>query len=356
MSSIFSPVSFLVVTYNQEKYVKKAVESALNQQCFPLEIVITDDHSTDKTFEIIKEVIQKYKGPHKVILNRNPKNIGIVPQTNMAVSLSSGELLVGMAGDDISLPDRARRSYEEWCKSGKTAHSIFFNAQIISETGEETGIKFVDSFRKNSLNNYDLIITGGKPWEIRPVTFPESVFNTWVLGATHTFSRKSFDVFGQLRSDLTAEDHAIPYRSLILGEVKYFHEDMLLYRRHPKNYWPDDISKKMEKRIANRELQNAVSTHQQAIQDLNIAVKNNLIEKPLAKKIQAHCRKVIVNKGLNQAVYGDNPLQGLWRFFRGDLFEERRAQYYVILLKMTFEKAFRFKGFHLLWKLFGLSR
>lgn len=356
MSSVFSPVSFLVVTYNQEKYIGAAFESALRQEGFPIEIVVTDDHSNDRTFEIVQQMAQEYRGPHKIILNQNPKNLGIVPQVNRAVGLSTGEFIVGMAGDDISLPNRARRSYEEWCKSGKTAHSIFFNCRVIEADGKDTGIPFVASYRRIEKNHYNLTISGGISWEILPADRPESVYGNWVLGASHAFSRESFEVFGPLRMSLPAEDRAIPYRSILLGEVRYVDEIAVMYRRHDSNYWPNGASEEKVGFFKKREMRHEIEAHQQAIRDLAKAGEIGLISQEKAKKIQKRCREVIVNKGLNLAVSDDVPLLGLGRFLRGDLFEENRIQYYATLLKMTAEKIFRLKGLHLLRKLLGRSR
>ena len=54
-------VSICCITYNQEKYIKEAIESFLNQKTdFEYEIVIHDDASTDNTVKILKEYQQKY--------------------------------------------------------------------------------------------------------------------------------------------------------------------------------------------------------------------------------------------------------------------------------------------------------
>ena len=71
-------VSFVLLTYNQELYVKQAVEGALKQDYPTLEIIISDDCSSDSTFEIIQSVVSTYSGKHKVTILRNSSNgIGI---------------------------------------------------------------------------------------------------------------------------------------------------------------------------------------------------------------------------------------------------------------------------------------
>ena len=61
-------VTFALFAYNQEKYIHEAVEGALAQTYEPLEIILSDDSSTDRTFEVMSELAKKYNGKNKVIV------------------------------------------------------------------------------------------------------------------------------------------------------------------------------------------------------------------------------------------------------------------------------------------------
>ena len=65
-------ISFILITYNQEDFVRDALDGAFNQTYSPLEIIIADDGSKDNTVKVIEDAIANYKGPHKVILHHNP--------------------------------------------------------------------------------------------------------------------------------------------------------------------------------------------------------------------------------------------------------------------------------------------
>src|SRR6185436_14754992 len=68
-------VSVLMVTYNHEPYIAQAVESALAQQTtFPVEIVIGEDHSTDRTREIVRDLQRDHRKKIRLLLH--PKNLG----------------------------------------------------------------------------------------------------------------------------------------------------------------------------------------------------------------------------------------------------------------------------------------
>ena len=61
-------ICFGLLAYNQEPFIREAVEGALAQTYAPLEIILSDDCSTDRTFEIMQETVAAYRGPHKVVL------------------------------------------------------------------------------------------------------------------------------------------------------------------------------------------------------------------------------------------------------------------------------------------------
>ena len=94
-------VSFLLTTYNHQSFIEKALRGALAQSYSPLEIVVSDDCSGDQTFPIIQKIVSSYRGPHKLIVNRNPSNLGIGEHVNVMMGLGNGELNVFSAGDDI---------------------------------------------------------------------------------------------------------------------------------------------------------------------------------------------------------------------------------------------------------------
>jgi len=105
-------ISFILITYNQENYVRDALDGAFSQTYSPLEIIIADDGSRDDTPKVIEEYIAGYNGPHKVTFHHNEKNVGIAQNVNNAMALAKGEYFILAAGDDKSLPERAQRTYE----------------------------------------------------------------------------------------------------------------------------------------------------------------------------------------------------------------------------------------------------
>ena len=67
--------SLCVITYNQEKFVAEAVKAALSQSYRPLEVILSDDASSDDTFKIMSTLENQYDGNLKIVLNRNKSKL-----------------------------------------------------------------------------------------------------------------------------------------------------------------------------------------------------------------------------------------------------------------------------------------
>jgi glycosyltransferase involved in cell wall biosynthesis len=217
-------ISFILVCYNQEPYIQEAIEGALAQTYSPLEIIITDDRSTDRSFEIIQQVVAEYKGPHTVRACQTPKNVGIGGNINMAMEMCRGEFVVGSAGDDVSLPERTEITYQAWENSGRRATSIFSCYTTITSTGQELGMGGIRG------NPADAIL-----YRPQRGSLAEFLSNKWpvVVGCTHAWSPTLFKYFGPLTSDL--EDLVLSFRTLAIGELLYVHRPLIKYRRHDTN-------------------------------------------------------------------------------------------------------------------------
>ena len=90
--------SIIMICYNQEQYVRQALDSVLCEQVKPYEIIIGDDFSTDGTRSILQEYKEQYPEIIKLILNE--KNLGIFANLNNVTSNVRGDLISLLAGDD----------------------------------------------------------------------------------------------------------------------------------------------------------------------------------------------------------------------------------------------------------------
>ncbi len=97
-------VSVIIPVYNAEKTVRKALQSVVSQDFEEsVEIVITNDGSTDRSLVIIDEFFQEHPFPHKI---SSQKNSGVSKARNEAMKQASGKYLAFLDADDEWLPSK----------------------------------------------------------------------------------------------------------------------------------------------------------------------------------------------------------------------------------------------------------
>jgi len=107
-------VSCLIPTYNQEATVEEALRSALAQTYPALEIFVSDDGSSDQTWPILQSIERDYAGPHRLVVRRNERNLGIARHAALLFALSQGEFVCGIGGDDVALPQWVSTLVSAW--------------------------------------------------------------------------------------------------------------------------------------------------------------------------------------------------------------------------------------------------
>lgn len=134
-------MSLLILTYNFEKYVEETVRAAFAQTYPNLEIVISDDCSTDGTWEIVRRVVRELSRPDgpKVVLNRNERNLGVIRQYEFSQALCHGELIVYNDGDDVSHPRRVEETADYWESEGRRPWVVFSGALKVDTRNRVVG-------------------------------------------------------------------------------------------------------------------------------------------------------------------------------------------------------------------------
>jgi len=220
-------VSFSIVCYNQEAFIREALEGAFSQTYSPLEIIISDDCSKDATFDIVQQMAGAYKGPHTVRLNRNTANLGIAGNCHRASVMCQGELIVGAAGDDISVPERTEIVVRAWIDSGCKATSLYSKSFDIDVAGRPLGTTMWQGPVKEEVK-----------WVHEQGTIAGFLRRRkpHANGSSNVTSRKLSDIFGPLPKTVTYEDTAISFRTVLAGGYFTFIDAPLVkYRRHDQN-------------------------------------------------------------------------------------------------------------------------
>ncbi len=102
-------ISIGIAVYNAQDTVGRAITSALSQEWPNTEIIVVDDASDDKSWQIIQDMADR----HPVILPlRNPRNLGAGGTRNRILANAKGSYIAFFDDDDVSLPRRLRAQYE----------------------------------------------------------------------------------------------------------------------------------------------------------------------------------------------------------------------------------------------------
>jgi glycosyltransferase involved in cell wall biosynthesis len=243
-------VTFALFAYNQEQYIREAVEGAFSQIYEPLEIILSDDCSSDRTFEIMQEMAAAYQGPHAITARRNSQNAGLAAHVNIVLLASTGEIL---------LPNRTSISVD-CLEKNPQATAVLLSADVIDNEGQIIGERLNGTGKgfKGSQTVHDLLA-----W--RHVTF----------GATRALRREVFTLFGPLNASCPTEDTPLLLRSLMCGDNVLSNQKAVLYRRHDNNLSGIESLKKM----------NTEQIYQQYRDDLNMAVALHLVQDEFVQRL-----------------------------------------------------------------------
>jgi len=138
-------VSILVTTYNQEHLITQAIDSILTQQVnFPIEIVIGEDASSDRTREIVVELGKQHPDKIRVLL-RDPevaerdRRIRLAGKINYLTALRAcrGEYIAILDGDDYFTSPHKLQRQVDFLDTHRECVICFHNVLAVYEDGRK---------------------------------------------------------------------------------------------------------------------------------------------------------------------------------------------------------------------------
>ncbi len=217
-------IAVILTSFNQEKYIRQALDGLRLQTLTPNEVVIADDGSTDKTHEIISNYIIEYNlQSWKLLLSKQNRGININLQE--AFDNTNSEIIIGMAGDDISMPNRIKDSIEIF--QNYDVDIVNLSGILISEDGNEVG-KIIN--KSGIVNDVKKALILGNPL-VNPVG--------------HAIKSTIFRNFGRLPKNLPNEDDQLTFRALVNNGIYCSPTIAYKYRIHQKSEsaWLRNITK-----------------------------------------------------------------------------------------------------------------
>jgi glycosyltransferase involved in cell wall biosynthesis len=204
-------VSVLMPLYNSARIVGDAVNSVLRQADCIAEILISDDQSSDDTLAAARDVLAKWRGPHRVRLFRSRRRL-IIDHIGALVAIATGSLLVQAHGDDLSRRGRLARLLAIHRESGPSL--------ITSLASKPIGERLQDEPVPEN-------------WSAGPVPLIRVVAsnpNAVLAGARYAVDRRVYDLFPRLDSGYLpiGHDSLLAIRATLLGGVWFCPEHLIL--------------------------------------------------------------------------------------------------------------------------------
>jgi glycosyltransferase involved in cell wall biosynthesis len=209
-------VSGVLITYNHERFVELAVNSVLSQT-YPLDIIVSDDHSTDRTPSLLRSALEGYEGRHRIRLRQGHRNLGICGNQNAGIQLAEGELIVLFEGDDESVPQRVAKLVDAYRDAHRRVAALGSAIWKMDAAGQRQTL----------------------------VSWPHKTGDAWtalrgewtVHGCGLSFRRDCFFEIGPISRRLFAGDIALWMRAAFLweGGMLQVPEPLVRYRIHDHN-------------------------------------------------------------------------------------------------------------------------
>lgn len=147
-------ISFVVTSYNYEKYILKTLESIKAQTYRNFEIIIVDDCSNDNSCKIIEDFISENQDL-KITLIKQSSNQGQMASMIKGLESAQGQFVSFIDSDDILMPDYAKNHIRVHLET-----SVAFTSCQIIEIGEDDEIHTMNSISSPHCKNLDELFAG----------------------------------------------------------------------------------------------------------------------------------------------------------------------------------------------------
>lgn len=206
-------VSIKCKTYNHEQYIERAIDSFLAQEtCFPFEIVVYDDASTDSTPDIIKRYEKKYPNIMRPLYGKenmySKRDGSLEKEINKNIR---GKYVALCEGDDY------------WCDGNKLQKQFDFmeDHEECSMCVHNTMYHYTDNIAKDKSFN---------SWPALHKLTEEEVFFGWHVHTSSYFFRRDKNFYPDIMNGFWSGDYALLTLAIYYGDVYALSEVMSVYR------------------------------------------------------------------------------------------------------------------------------
>ena len=159
-------ISVALCTYNGEKFLKKQLDSILNQSVAVSEIVVCDDISSDSTKSILEQYDSKYPGIFRLFFNE--ENLRSNKNFEKAIGLTTGDYIFLADQDDLWIKDKVKKTIAVFDEN-PTAEGVFSDATLVDDDDNILfedislwdSVYFFEKLMKKPIDLYKLLLCKG---------------------------------------------------------------------------------------------------------------------------------------------------------------------------------------------------
>jgi glycosyltransferase involved in cell wall biosynthesis len=207
-------VSVVVITYNHEAYIEQAIEGILAQQCdFPIELIIGEDKSTDRTLDICLDYQKKY--PHLIRVVTWHENVGVSANFLRVWGRARGKYVAICEGDDYWIDPRKLTKQVALMEQFPETSLCGARTRVLNEIPGKTPTNAVMGPQKS-----------GVEYSLR------DVWTTYLCHSSTFMLRKSKLKFNENIRSLVYLDLYLQSLSAIHGSLRCLPDVVSVYRQH----------------------------------------------------------------------------------------------------------------------------
>lgn len=204
-------LSVCMVSYNQEAYIREALDSILMQRTnFEYEVIVSDDCSKDKTVQIIQEYIEKYHG--KIRILTGDKNLGYPNNQRRSLETARGKYIALCDSDDYWTDPYKLQKQVDYLEAHPECAICFHNVMHIYEG---------NSAPRSLLNPLDF------PTEL---TAEDMITRKWFLPTNSEVFRMDYLFFPDWYDSVLHIDYVLNLLMSFKGALHYMPDVMAVYR------------------------------------------------------------------------------------------------------------------------------
>jgi hypothetical protein len=226
-------ISTVIVTYNHEKYLGKAIESACTQQGdFVHEVFVFDDCSTDGTWRVVQEYAKKY--PNLIKGCRQEKNVGQSLNLKGALGAARGDFIAILEGDDYWTDSLKLKKQSRFLIDNSDCSMVFSKIEVFDlRHNTKRFLSRQENIKKNKLDGSDFL---AEPSMNLIGNFSSCMYRRYILESLPPFA------FGERISEIVVAFHFEKY-----GKIGYLNSPMGVYQQHANGLWTGADQKSQDK-------------------------------------------------------------------------------------------------------------